>query len=612
MRNADRSAPPPFFFTMRISLRRPRNLFLALLCLSCVLFLVPPVLLSNFPTDLSAARYAARKEFIGDFSGIVKNFSLGHPSDALTLKQETDGGVKEPTGIVYKERDYRDPVNSRNTTIHNTNLDEANGLQFGNGGGGERKQENANDSTGGKKPGPSNCTTAGEHNEGACPQPVTSNKIWQMEDQLIMAKAFLQFAPPSSNSHLVRELKQRIKEIERVLSQAKKDSDLSRSSLQKIKAMEVTLSKAEKSYPDCSAVASKLRAMTYNTEEQLRAQQKQASYFIQLAGRTLPKGLHCLSMRLTTEYFTMQPEERELLNRHDVQKPNLYHYAIFSDNILACTVVVNSTVSKSKEPEKIVFHVVTDSLNFPAMVMWFSLNPPGQATIQIQNLDDFKWLPASFSSMFKQPGVDDLRYTSALNHLRFYLPEIFPSLDKVLLLDHDVVVQRDLRGLWSINMKGKINGAVETCREGEAFNRLEMLVNFSDPVIASSFDAKACLWAFGMNMFDLKEWRRRGLSRIYHNWLQVGKRQQLWKAGSLPLGQLIFYNQTVPLDRWWHVLGFGHDSSISRREVDKAAVIHYDGNMKPWLEIAIDKYRGYWNKFLDYNNPYFQQCNIHT
>lgn len=78
-----------------------------------------------------------------------------------------------------------------------------------------------------QKPGPSNCKT-GEHNEGACPQPVTSNRIWQMEDQLIMARAYLQLTPPSSKSYLVRELKQRIKEIERVLSQVKKDSDLSR------------------------------------------------------------------------------------------------------------------------------------------------------------------------------------------------------------------------------------------------------------------------------------------------------------------------------------------------------------------------------------------------
>ncbi|EHA8586525.1 putative galacturonosyltransferase 6 [Cocos nucifera] len=152
MRNAERQAPPPFFFRMRICLRRPTNLFFAFLCLSCVVFLVPVVLLSNFPVDLSASR--SRKELIGDISGIVKNFSLGRPSDALTLKQETDGGVKEPTGIVFKDRDYRDPPNSRNSTIHDTNLGETNGKvdgsRFGNGKGGERKQENAKDSNGGK------------------------------------------------------------------------------------------------------------------------------------------------------------------------------------------------------------------------------------------------------------------------------------------------------------------------------------------------------------------------------------------------------------------------------------------------------------------------------
>lgn len=120
------------------------------------------------------------------------------------------------------------------------------------------------------------------------------------------------------------------------------------SALQKMNAMEVSLSKASKAYPDCSAMASKLRAMTYNTEEQLRAQKGQVSYLTQLAARTFPKGLHCLSMKLTSEYFSLQFEEREFPRRQNVQNLNLNHYAIFSDNILACAVVVNSTVSTSK------------------------------------------------------------------------------------------------------------------------------------------------------------------------------------------------------------------------------------------------------------------------
>lgn len=171
--------------------------------------------------------------------------------------------------------------------------------------------------------------------------------------------------------------------------------------------------------------------------------------------------------------------------------------------------------------DKIVIHIVTDSLNFPAMTMWFLLNRPGQATIEIQNMDDFKLLPHDFSSMIKQSGVRDLRFVSPLNHLRFYLPDVFPYLNKLLLLDHDLVVQKDLRGLWKIDMKGKVIGVVETCNKDDLSHRLDMLVDFSEPTIAKNFNAKACLWAFGMNIFDLHEWRRRGLTRIYNKWLQL-------------------------------------------------------------------------------------------
>ena len=82
-------------------------------------------------------------------------------------------------------------------------------------------------------------------------------------------------------------------------------------------------------------------------------------------------------------------------------------------------------------------------------------------------------------------------------------------------------------------------------------------------------------------------------------------------AGSLPLGWVTFYNQTVALDRPWHVLGLGYDSEMVRGDIERAAVIHYDGIMKPWLDIAISKYKHYWSKFVNYDHPYLQQCNIH-
>lgn len=51
----------------------------------------------------------------------------------------------------------------------------------------------------------------------------------------------------------------------------------------------------------------------------------------------------------------------------ELEDPRLYHYAIFSDNVLAASVVVNSAVKNSKDPSRHVFHVVTDRMNLGAM-----------------------------------------------------------------------------------------------------------------------------------------------------------------------------------------------------------------------------------------------------
>lgn len=84
----------------------------------------------------------------------------------------------------------------------------------------------------------------------------------------------------------------------------------------------------------------------------------------------------------------------------------------------------------------------------------------------------------------------------------------------------------------------------------------------------------------------------------------------LLNTGSLPLGWLTFYNKTMVLDRRWHILGLGYDSGVDRNEIERAAVIHYDGIRKPWLDIAMGRYKGYWSKFMKFDHPIVQRCNL--
>ncbi|CAJ2671157.1 unnamed protein product [Trifolium pratense] len=452
-----------------------------------------------------------------------------------------------------------------------------------------------------------------------------------MRDQIIMARVYLSIAKMKNKLDLYQELQTRLKESQRALGEATSDADLHHSEHEKIKAMGQVLSKVKDQLYDCKLVTGKLRAMLQTADEQVRGLKKQSTFLSQLAAKTIPNGIHCLSMRLTIDYYLLPPEKRKFPKTENLVNPSLYHYALFSDNVLAASVVVNSTVLNAKDPSKHVFHLVTDKLNFGAMNMWFLLNPPGKATINVENVDEFKWLNSSYCPVLRQlesatmkeyyfkaghpstTGASNLKYRnpkylSMLNHLRFYLPQVYPKLDKILFLDDDIVVQKDLTGLWAVDLHGKVNGAVETC--GESFHRFDKYLNFSNPHIAKNFDPNACGWAYGMNIFDLKVWKKKDITGIYHRWQNLNEDRVLWKLGTLPPGLMTFYGLTHPLNKSWHVLGLGYSPSIDRTEIENAAVVHYNGNMKPWLEIAMTKYRPYWSKYVKYNHPYLRNCKL--
>ncbi|KAJ7529196.1 hypothetical protein O6H91_15G037300 [Diphasiastrum complanatum] len=454
-----------------------------------------------------------------------------------------------------------------------------------------------------------------------------------MKDQLIMARVYASIAQARHNTHLFQSLKLRITESQRSLGEASIDADLAHSALERIREMGKLLTQARKEHPDCYLMVKKLRAMLQSAEVYARTLKKQSTFLSQLAAKTIPKGLNCLALRLNVEYYATPLEQRDFPHQENLEDPSLYHYALFSDNILAASVVVNSTVLHAKESEKHVFHLVTDKLNFGAMKMWFLANPPGKATIHVQNVDEFKWLNASYSPVlrqlehkamrdyyFKQDQATSLasmssnlkyrnpKYLSMLNHLRFYLPQVYPKVDKILFLDDDIVVQKDLTPLWDVDLHGKVNGAVETC--GASFHRFDKYLNFSNPHIARNFDPNACGWAYGMNIFDLKEWKRRDITGIYHRWQNMNEDRVLWKLGTLPPGLITFYNMTYALDKSWHVLGLGYNPSIERTEIDAAAVVHYNGNLKPWLDIGFAKYKPHWTKYVKFDHSYLKQCNI--
>eukprot|EP01018_Ginkgo_biloba_P004528 Gb_39838 [translate_table: standard] len=458
---------------------------------------------------------------------------------------------------------------------------------------------------------------------------MADSTVKMLKDQLFLARAYYPSIVKHRNREkLQRELRQHIQDSEHMLSEATADADLPVGARKKAKNMEGVLAKV-KSYPiDCNNVVKKLGQILDATENEAQFHRKQSVFLYQLAVQTMSKSLHCLSMRLTVEYFRTYKDHSKLPSSKKLEDPNLYHYVIYSTNTLAASIVVNSTIIHAKEPQKHVFHLITDRQNYAAMKFWFSENTYGDATVHVQNLDDLN-LPHSKSSMMASlsseefrvsiesptPNSSDstasnrkLRYLSVFNHPHFLLPEIFPRLNKVLFLDDDVVVQRDLTPLWSIDLQGKVNGAVEICEV-----RLHHLKKYlsASKFFSNGFDGSLCAWMSGMNIIDLQQWRKQELTKIYKRWLKLQNRYKVpWRFGTLPANLITFYNMTHGLDDSWLSFGLGHNFGIDQYDIENSAVLHYNGNLKPWLEIGINKYKPYWAKFLKQDDQFVLECNV--
>jgi alpha-1,4-galacturonosyltransferase len=176
-----------------------------------------------------------------------------------------------------------------------------------------------------------------------------------------------------------------------------------------------------------------------------------------------------------------------------------------------------------------VFHVLTDGQNYFAMKLWFLRNTFREATVQVLNIERLKLdnhrkaallhlsLPEEFRVSF--PNVDSpptasirTEYISIFSHSHYLLPDIFRNLKKVVVLDDDVVVQQDLSELWNIDMRGKVNGAVQFC--SLRFGQLKKYLG------ENSNDKNSCAWMSGLNVIDLVRWRELDLTETYQRLAQ--------------------------------------------------------------------------------------------
>ncbi|KAF2285839.1 hypothetical protein GH714_008341 [Hevea brasiliensis] len=243
----------------------------------------------------------------------------------------------------------------------------------------------------------------------------------------------------------------------------------------------------------------------------------------------------------------------------------------------------------------------------PEVIYQVLKEPLGQDDLKGRN--DIPQTLHEFMAEVKDAKLDAKTFALKLREM------LFPSLNKVVFLDDDIVVQTDLSPLWDIDLNRKVNGAVETCRGEDKFvmsKRFKSYLNFSHPLIANNFDPNECAWAYGMNIFDLEAWKKTNISLTYHYWVEQNLKSDLslWQLGTLPPGLIAFHGHVHVIDPFWHILGLGYQDNTSVADAKSAGVIHFNGRAKPWLDIAFPQLRPLWAKYINFSDKFIKGCHI--
>ncbi|XP_072955104.1 probable galacturonosyltransferase 7 isoform X2 [Typha angustifolia] len=462
------------------------------------------------------------------------------------------------------------------------------------------------------------CLWSIEHKEA-----MKDSTVRRLKDQLFVARAYYpSIAKLHGHQKLTLDVKQNIQEYERMLSDTISDADLPKFVGKKIEQMDKTIAKAKSCAVDCHNIDKKLRQILDLTEDEAHFHMKQSAFLYHLGAQTLPKSFHCLSMRLTVEYFKSLSGDVESSHDPKVENTKLQHYVIFSKNILATSVTINSTVMNSKESGNMVFHLVTDGQNFYTFKHWFVRNSYKEATVHVLNFDNLQLKHLHNLDVQQLSPSEEFRvsirhitqslhmqfrteYLSVFGHSHFLIPDIFANLKKVVVLDDDVVIQRDLSFLWNLDLEGKVNGALQLCGV--------RLGQFHAHMGGYRYNSNSCAWISGLNIVDLEKWRKHNITGFYFGLLQKLQNGTVpsWRAAALPISLLAFQDLIYPLDISWVQSGLGHDYGVPRNSIENAAVLHYNGNMKPWLEFGIPKFKNYWKKFLTQDEQFMDDCNVH-
>lgn len=246
---------------------------------------------------------------------------------------------------------------------------------------------------------------------------------------------------------------------------------------------------------------------------------------------------------------------------------------------MSATIV--SILKNSKDDESFSFHVITNDISDENKMM-------------IERLKEIK----TFKIKYYTPNIDKYnKWFEKINYQRHYAPSIFfrldiPNLiiniDKVLYLDCDIIVNSSLSELFNMDISEYFAIAVEDTGDLNFLKKYKTKIGLEDKY--KYFNA-------GVLLLNNKLYIEKNINLECENYFN--KYCNIIECADQDILNYLFRDKIKFIDNKWN--------DFSSKNIDKSAIIHYVGKIKPWDKNCPSNEAAelFWNYF--YYTPYYQR-----
>eukprot|EP00124_Ichthyophonus_hoferi_P005577 Ihof_evm1s847 gene=Ihof_evmTU1s847 len=309
-------------------------------------------------------------------------------------------------------------------------------------------------------------------------------------------------------------------------------------------------------------------------------------------------------------------------------------HVVFSfgrDYIVPAFVAVNSSLTNSKSPSRLVIHLLVEPMIASRVQSAFSLafnsvarmggmyngvlttaNEVPSSKLQRRGVDGLKMddinqnEPKSADTL---PIINIISYdvtkmpkikvwqgpnnlNNPLNFARFQLTNIFPDVAKLIYLDPDVVVQGDLTEMWDTHLiTNEFALAAVPSTKRETYSKF--IIDFE----TTKVNRNEPYFNAGVMMLNLKRWKETNKDAEIKKWLDLNLERPIYKFGSQPPLLLAFYQDYEKMEGVWNFRHLGHKMDLRKGDIERAKIVHFNGPRKPWGYNAIPQYQAIWTKY---------------